>query len=74
MLGVASERDGFVTRATGVPKHVDQAVIVACGNKGLVFGEVNGVDVGAVCACREDPFDKPAELGTFIGPLSALSV
>ena len=70
MLRVATIALGLVVLAAGRPIHVDQTVIVTCGDQSLVLRHINDVDVGAIGACWVDTFDEPAELNGMRSPLS----
>src|SRR5688572_30349998 len=68
VLGVASQRDGLVSSSAGVSENVHESVVVTSGDEGLVLGEVNTVDVGAVGAGGEDAVNEPSVLGVAGGP------
>ena len=73
VLRVTTIALGLVVLAAGRAIHVDQAIVVTCGDESLVLRHVHDVDVGAIRACWVDALDKPAELNGMIVPDSARS-
>lgn len=73
VLRVAAVRAGLALDDR-VAEEADETVIITGGDKLLVSGGADRVDMGAITARGVDSLDVPSELDSLGGPLSASGV
>ena len=59
---------------TRTPIQIDQAIVIACRNQGLLFIPLHDIDMATISASREDAIDVPAKFDGMAHPVHVFGV